>query len=171
MLTARGDGSSKVRLFTAAALGALAVALVGCGDSAHADPVDAFIGSWIYAQATGQAACPMTDPIDQTPTGNKTFGRGVSNALVDLTPLLNPPVVCDFGFDIDATGTIATAPTGQGCALRGGDVFTLRSWKFSLLSATMAEEIAAGDISFTISQATTTCAYTLMANLTRVSKD
>jgi hypothetical protein len=172
MLNARCDGSSKARVLGGFSLAALALTLAGCGDSSQ-DPAEAFIGSWIYSsEASGSAACPGTDALGETPTGNKTFARGISYALVDLTPLtLDRNVVCDYGFDV--AGTIATGVPGQGCALRGGDLFTLTSWTFKLLSATTAEELASAEISSTIPGQTTAtiCLYTMMAHLTRVSKD
>jgi hypothetical protein len=168
MFNARGDKSSKAPLLGgplfAAALALSALTLAGCGDSDE-DPVEAFVGTWVYADAVGTAACPGHEPLDETPVGNKLFARGIAHPLVDLTPLtLDRTIVCDFGFDV--AGTVATGIVGQGCALRGGDLFTLTSWTFGLLSPTTAEEVAAADIS-----SDPNCTYTMMAHLTRVSKD
>jgi hypothetical protein len=179
MLNARGAGLSKARRpgvlrtsFLASALALLALTAAGCGDSDE-DPVEAFVGTWAYSsEAVGSADCPGHASLDETPTGNKVFGRGIAVAgsgvahpLVDLTPLtLDRDIVCDFTFDV--AGTVATGVAGQGCALRGGDLFTLTSWTFKLLSATTAEEVAAADIA-----SDPNCTYTMMAHLTRVSKD
>lgn len=143
----------------------LALVLAGCGDSAE-DPVEGFVGTWAYSSdATGSAACVGIAALDETPTGNKIFARGIEHSLVDLTPLtLDKSIVCDYGFDV--VGTVATGVVGQGCALRGGDLFTLTSWTFKLLSPTTAEEVASADIA-----STPNCTYTMMAHLTRKSKD
>jgi hypothetical protein len=181
MLNARGAGSSNARrcgVFWAPVLAsALALMAAGCGDSAE-DPVEAFVGTWVYTSvAVGSADCPGHSSLDETPTGNKVFARGighpifdmktVAHPLVDLTPLtLDRNIVCDFTFDVNDAGTLATGVVGQGCALRGGDLFTLTSWTFSLTSATTADEIAKADIA-----SDPNCTYSMMAQLNRVSKD
>jgi hypothetical protein len=161
---------------TAAVLG---VALGGCGDSASADPADAFVGTWQYDQSTGAITCPGSDPIDEAPIGNKTFGLGVSAPLVDLTASpVDPATFCNTEFDISPSGAVATARTDASCTVTGGDTVTVDAWTFSLTSATTAEEKAAATIHITLSAVapattptTTTCAFTSMALLTRVAKD
>jgi hypothetical protein len=161
----------------AAALGlavALAggVTLAGCGDSAPDDPLLGYLGTWQYTKASGSASCPGGAPIDETPTGNKIFARGISTALVDLTALtLDRTVFCDFGFDV--MGPEAKATVGQGCALRGGDLFTVKNWTFSLTSETTAEEVASADLTVSVlnQPQPIICTYSMMATLTRISKD
>jgi hypothetical protein len=163
-------------LGTVAALGA---ALGGCGDSTSTDPADAFVGTWHYDQSTGSIVCPNSDPIDEAPIGNKTFGLGVSAPLVDLTPSpFDPATFCNTDFDISASGAVATARTDASCTVTGGDVVTIGAWTFSLTSATTAVEKAAATIHITMSPVapattptTSTCAFTSMAVLTRVAKD
>jgi hypothetical protein len=158
---------------TLALLGA--VALGGCGDTT--DPADQFAGTWHYDQSSGAITCPLSDPIDEAPTGNKLFGLGVSAPLVDLSSSpVDPMTFCNTNFDI--SGVVATARTDAGCTITGGDLVTVDSWTFSLTSATTAEEKAATTLHITtpaVAPATTpttsTCAYKSMALLTRVAKD
>ncbi len=169
MLNARGSsrwlGAAQLKTISLLASASLALVLAGCGDSAE-DPIEDFVGTWVYSsELSGSAACTGIASLDEKPTGNKTFVRGIAHSLVDLTPLtLDGSVRCNFAFDV--AGTVATGVPGQGCALRGGDLFTLTSWTFKLLSPTTAEEVAAADIA-----STPNCTYTMMARLTRISKD
>ena len=152
------------------AIGVFALALAGCGDSAPDDPTLRFVGTWQYDLATSKVTCPGADPLDTTPRGNKVIARGTMHDLVDLTVLSSSPkIFCNFGFDI--VGPEATAPTGQGCALLGTDIFTLSAWTFSLTGPDKAEEVASGDHAFTIQGMTTHCQYDLSATLNRVAKD
>jgi hypothetical protein len=165
---------SMTRSLTASlAAGLLALTIAGCGDSAPTAPVDPllqFLGVWHYDTADGKNSCPGFDPVDVTPAGNKRIGRGVDHALVDLSvTTLDREASCDFGFDVD--GLVATAPVGQGCALRGGSLETLTRWTLTLTSPTTMEEIATADDPLTLNMMPVTCKFTLMAELTRVSKD
>jgi hypothetical protein len=161
----------------AGAVALLAVALVGCGDSTSTDPADAFVGTWHYDQSSGAITCPNSDPLDEAPIGNETFGFGVSAPLVDLTPTpVDLATFCNTYFDI--SGAVATARTDASCTITGGDIVTVDSWTFSLTSATTAEEKAATTLHITLpavapatTPTTSTCAYTSMALLTRVAKD
>src|SRR5262249_27361774 len=146
-----------------------------------ATPADAFAGTWYYdpAQVQSVLQCPNADPTNQLPEPNKTFARGVSTALVDLSqsPLL-PGVFCNFGFDIDASGSGATAHPGQTCALTSLDNVSIDSatngsslWSFTLTSATTAEEIVQATAHFQIAGQVESCSWNLAAHLTRVSKD
>ena len=156
-------------------LGVLGVAASGCGDST-VDPAEQFVGAWSYDRSVGQLNCGG-EPIDESPTGNKTFGLGVTAPLVDLT--ISPAddtTFCDTPFDVD--GPVATARTTQSCTLLGGDTLTIDHWTFSLTSATTAEEQAAATFHSTQPATITgtmptpiSCAFTSTATLTRVSKD
>jgi hypothetical protein len=154
------------------------VALGGCGgDATTVDPADAFVGTWHYDQSTGAITCPNSDPVDEAPIGNKTFGVGVSAPLVDLTPSpVDPATFCNTDFDI--SGPVATARTDASCTITGGDIVTVDAWTFSLTSATTAEETAATTLHITVAPippattpTTNNCAYKSMALLTRVAKD
>jgi len=176
--------STRARLAPLTALVAGTVALLGvglggCGDTTSADPADAFVGTWHYDQSTGAITCPLSDPIDEAPIGNKTFGLGVSAPLVDLTPSpVDPMTFCNTSFDISASGAVATARIDASCTITGGDTVTVDKWTFSLTSPTTAEEVAATTLHITspaVPPATTptmsTCAFASMALLTRVAKD
>jgi hypothetical protein len=174
-MSTRAPFSPLAALAGAAAL--LGVALGGCGDSTSTDPADAFVGTWHYDQSSGAITCPNSDPIDEAPIGNKTFGLGVSAPLVDLTPSpVDPATFCNTYFDI--SGAVATAHTDASCTITGGDIVTVDSWTFSLTSPTTAEEKAATTLHITMpavppatTPTTSTCAFASMAVLTRVAKD
>jgi hypothetical protein len=167
----------------AVVLAALGASLAGCGSDTS--PADGFVGTWHYDEAQSTVTCGQ-DTLPQPPTPNKTFGAGIATALVDLSPsALDPTVNCDFGFDV--AGPVATVKAGQVCALTGGDTVTVDHtndnaasplWTFTLNSPTSAEELATATIHFKFAGATadappteTTCAYSLIAHLTRLSKD
>ncbi|HVZ73946.1 MAG TPA: hypothetical protein VHJ20_16315 [Polyangia bacterium] len=164
-------------LFTTLAV--MASTLAGCGDSSQ-DPAVRFVGTWHYVDSMASATCPGSDPIDESPKGNKTFERGVSHDLVDVTQFsfngsIYGTIFCDFQFDID--GPTASATAGQGCALPGGDIFTVQSWTFSLNPPTSAtdypaEEIAQGTLTANLPGQTTPeiCTYALTAHLQRITK-
>jgi hypothetical protein len=169
--------------------GAIAIALTlaglaaGCGDSnsATTDPAAAFAGTWSYdpAQESSVLQCPGADATNQLPDPNKTLARGISSALVDLSPSpLLPGVFCNFVFDIDASGAIATAHAGQTCALTSLDNLSLDTamdgtslWTFTLTSATTAEELVQATAHFQIAGQIQSCSWNLKAHLTRVSKE
>ncbi|HVU52840.1 MAG TPA: hypothetical protein VHL80_19295 [Polyangia bacterium] len=168
-----------------AAVAAVALALsalgAGCGDSngGTSDPADAFVGTWSYNEVQSVLQCPNAAPVNQLPDPNKTFARGVSSALVDLSqsPLLSG-VFCNFQFDIDGSGTVATARTGQTCALTSLDSVSIDDttagtslWTFTLNSATTAEEIVQATAHFQITGTIQSCSWNLLAHLTRVSKE
>jgi hypothetical protein len=97
--------------------------------------------------------------------------------LVELTTTpVDPGIFCNTAFDVD--GPVATARTDGSCVLTGGDELTVDMWTFTLTSATTAEEKVAETIHImkpavppATNITTTTCAFTLMAVLTRISKD
>jgi hypothetical protein len=120
----------------------LVLGAAGCGsDGTPAGPGAAFVGTWLYGQATGALTCD-DGVIDETPGGNKTFATGVDDGtIVDLTrSVLDSAITCDFAFDV--SGPVATARTDQTCAMTGGlDVLSFKAadaWTFTLLSATTA---------------------------------
>jgi hypothetical protein len=162
----------------ALACGALAV---GCGDSKSGttDPSDAFVGTWLYGDTQSVLQCPGADPTNQFPEPNKTFAHGISAPLVDLSPSpLLSGVFCDFAFDVDASGVVATAQPGQTCALTSLDNISVDQsasgaslWTFSLNSATTAEEVVQATAHFQIAGKIESCTWNLLAHLTRVSKD
>jgi len=177
---------STVTRGSAAAPAALALAFAalaaGCGDSktgASSDPADAFVGTWLYSDATSVLQCPGADPTNQLPEPNKTFAHGISAALVDLSPSpLLSGVFCDFAFDVDGTGVVATARPGQTCALTPLDNVSVDSaadntslWTFTLNSATTAEEVVQATAHFQIAGKIESCSWMMAAHLTRVSKD
>lgn len=168
-------------LVLALTLGALAA---GCGDSnggngSSTGPADAFVGTWYYNQVQSVLQCPGADPANQLPEPNKTFAHGASAALVDLSPSpLLPGVFCDFGFDVDSTGAVATARGGQTCALTTLDSLSIDTttdgtslWTFTLNSSTTAEEVVQATAHFQIAGQVESCYWKLAAHLTRVSKD
>jgi hypothetical protein len=159
------------RILVGAGAVLLGLSFAGCGDSSPNDPALRFVGTWQYAAAKAEVTCPGGDPIDETPTGNKRIERGTMHDLVDVSPILIPPIYCDFAFDID--GPEAKGVVNQGCALRGGDLLTLKTWSFALTGPDQAEEVAQADASLTFlnQPAPVMCSYTSMAKLTRVSKD
>jgi hypothetical protein len=166
--------------------GAIALVLLGtlaagCGDSngTTTGPADAFVGTWYYSQVQSVLQCPGADPTNQLPEPNKTFAHGASAALVDLSPSpLLPGVFCDFGFDVDSTGAVATARGGQTCALTSLDSLSIDKttdgtslWTFTLNSPTTAEEVIQATAHFQIAGQIESCSWNLAAHLTRVSKD
>jgi hypothetical protein len=175
--------STVIRRFPGAlavAFAALAAAGAGCGSSDKSgttDPTDDFVGSWRYAQVQSVLQCANADPTNQLPEPNKTFARGISAALVDLSPSpLLPGVFCDFGFDI--SNGIATAQPNQTCALTMLDSLTIDVgadgsplWTFTLTSPSTASEVVQATAHFQISGQPSTCSWNLVANLTRISKD
>ena len=169
--------STRARFAPLAALALLGVVLGGCGDTTTVDPADAFVGTWHYDQSTGAIMCPLADPIDEAPIGNKTFGYGVEAPLVDLTASpVDPATFCNTYFDI--SGPVATARTDASCTITGGDIVTVDSWTFSLTSATTAKEVVAESLHITTAPVppatmpmTKVCAFNSMALLTRVAKD
>jgi hypothetical protein len=166
-----------------AILGALAGVGAGCGNGSSdptttADAADDFVGTWRYDQWSSVLQCPGSSATDQPPQPNKTFARGITSALVDLSPSpLLDGVFCDFGFDV--AFPIATAQSNQTCAVTGVDTFTIDQkagngpplWTFTLNSATTAEEIVQGTLHIQGTGTTETCSWNLAAHLTRVSKD
>jgi hypothetical protein len=169
-----------VRVFVLASLGA---GLVGCGSDTS--PVDDFIGTWHYTDATSVLQCVDRDPLNQPPASNKTFARGISAALVDLSvsPLgLSNGVVCDFGFDV--AGPVATAQAKQSCAITTLDTVTIDQpngaaplWTFTLNSATTAEELATATVHLVLPGVNIgdppqdqACSWMLIGHLTRISK-
>src|SRR5450432_426139 len=180
--------SSHARFQTSHALCTLVLATLGAsfaGCGSDTSPAEGFVGTWRYDEAQSTVTCGQ-DTLPQPPAPNKTFGAGVATALVDLSPSpLDSTINCDFGFDV--AGPIATVKAGQVCALTGGDTVTVDHtnddaasplWTFTLNSATTAEKLATATIHFKFAGATadappteTTCAYSLIAHLTRLSKD
>jgi hypothetical protein len=171
------------------ALVALAALAAGCGSSdgsgdgggssnSVTGSADDFAGTWLYTDVQSVLQCPGADPTNQLPQPNKTFARGVSAALVDLSPSpLLPGVFCDFGFDI--SGAVATAQPNQTCALTSLDYLTIDQapmsgpplWTFTLNSATTAEEILQATAHFQVTGKSESCSWNLAAHLTRISKD
>ena len=153
----------------------LTAAVAGCG--ADASGADDFVGTWRYLDVSSMLQCTGADPQAQPPEPNKTFARGVSSALVDLSPSpLLSGVFCDFGFDV--SGPKATAQPGQTCALTALDSLTINQpdmqapkWTFTLNSPTTAEELIDATAHFSISGAASTCSWSLTGHLQRVSKD
>ena len=170
--------------FAALAVVALTLAGLGagCGDSnsGTADPAADFVGAWRYDQVTSVLQCPSGVPTNEPPNPNKTFARGATTALVDLSqsPLLEG-VFCDFGFDVNDAATVATAHPGQTCALTSLDNVSIDEptagsttlWTFTLTSATTADEIVQATAHFQLSGALQSCVWSLQGKLTRVSKD
>jgi hypothetical protein len=160
---------------------ALAAVGAGCGDSnsgTTADPADAFAGTWLYNEVQSVVQCPGAALTNAPPDPNKTFAHGVSSALVDLSqsPLLSG-VFCDFAFDVDSSGTTATARADQTCSLTSLDSVSIDKsmgaslWTFTLTSATTAEEVVQATAHFQITGQVESCSWNLAAHLTRVSKD
>jgi hypothetical protein len=163
--------------------GALALGAAGCGDSGpdapatQATPADDFVGTWRYLDVQSVLQCAGADPTNQPPDPNKTFAHGIGAAVVDLSPSpLLQGVFCDYGFDV--SGAVATAQPGQTCALTSLDSLTIDEpqdqaplWTFTLNSATTAEELATTTAHFFVAGAPTTCSWTLVGHLTRISKD
>lgn len=158
--------------------------LAGCGEDTTA--ADQYVGTWRYDDAQSTVQCVGTDPIAQPPAANKVFGRGLGAEIVDLTisPLeRDRGVTCDFVFDV--SGPVATIRAGQVCALNSIDTLTIDQdgdgkpqWTFSLTGPTKAEEIAASTIHIiqppkTVGDPPTEelCSWSLVAHLTRISKD
>jgi hypothetical protein len=168
-----------------AALAIAAVGLAGCGSDATS--ADDFVGAWHYLDEKSTVQCLNADPHEEPPAPNKIFGRGVSSALVDLSPSplgLDSGVVCDFGFDV--AGLVATTEDKQTCAIDPVDTLTIDDdattgkplWTFTLNSATTAEELVTGTIHITLPSSTVggnpvqqTCAWTLVGHLARLTKD
>jgi hypothetical protein len=157
----------------------------GCdGDSgggavaAQSSPADDFAGTWLYGDLQSFVQCPGASPASQPPQPNKRLARGITSAIVDLSesPLLSG-IFCDIGFDIDATGTIATAQPNQTCALTALDSFSIDQpsgkplWSFTLNSPTTAEEIVQATVHFLINGAASTCSWNMAAHLTRIAKE
>src|SRR5450432_3573487 len=172
--------SSGVR-FTAFALAGLGAVLAGCND---ANPADAFAGDWRYDDVMSTVACPNVEALSQPPAPNKTFGRGASSALVDLSPSplgLGNGVFCDFAFDV--SGPYATIQPDQTCFVDTVDTLTIDRpdmsqpplWSFTLNSATAAEEIAKGTVHISATGSASgmaeSCLWTLTGHLTRLTKD
>jgi len=108
----------------AAAIAALGLAVAGCGSDATS--ADDFVGAWHYLDEKSTVQCLNADPHEEPPAPNKIFGRGVSSALVDLSPSplgLDSGVVCDFGFDV--AGLVATTEDKQTCAIDPVDTLTI----------------------------------------------
>lgn len=168
-------GLSSARAVWLATLAVVGAGLAGCG--ADASPADDFVGTWLYdyAQTKSTVQCLNSDPLDQPPAPNKTFGRGVSAPLVDLSVSpLDSAVFCDFEFDV--AGPVATIKAGQTCTLTGGDTLTIDEWTFTQVnSPTTAEELVDGTIHLTLPTPTgpqeETCAWSLVAHLTRIAKE
>jgi hypothetical protein len=167
----------------------LALATAGCGsEGTPAGPGAAFVGSWLYGQATGSLTC-ADGAIDETPGGNKELATGVEDGtVVDLSrSVLDSAINCDFAFDVK--GPVATARTDQTCAMTGGlDVLSFKpasdtkpkddAWTFTLLSPTTAEEVVQMTLTMTTpspdigGQPTSVdCLLEIAAHLRRVSKD
>ena len=163
------------------ALAALAASAAACGDSngtgTTTDPADDVAGTWRYAQVQSVLQCPNADPTNQLPEPNKTLARGVSAALVDLSPSpLLPGVFCDFGFDI--SNGIATAQPKQTCPLTSLDNLTIDVgadgaplWTITLNSPSTASEVVQATAHFQVAGQPESCSWNLTAALTRVSKD
>jgi len=151
--------------------------LAGCGD----DPIatDDYVGTWHYEEVRSSIQCPGGDPFDQPPPPNKTFARGVDASLVDLSlSALDDLVFCNFGYDV--AGPVATVKRGQTCVLTGGDTFTVDKatddgpplWTFSLNSATTAEERGAATVLLSVlAPMDTSCSWSFVGHLKRISKD
>lgn len=169
---------------TIAALGWVAVLAAGCGEGSTA--ADQYTGTWRYDDATSIVQCLNADPLALPPLKNKTFAPGLGAEIVDLStsPLEKGRVVnCNFAFDV--AGPVARARADQSCQLNSIDVLTIDqsadgkpAWTFTLNSPTTAEEIVASTIHIFETSTTpgappteTTCAWSMTAHLTRITKD
>lgn len=158
----------------------------GCGEDASGGPADQYAGTWRYDDAQSIVQCLNSDPLSQPPFANKTWARGIGSEIVDLSvsPLeKSRGVTCDFAFDV--AGPKARIRPDQTCQLNSIDVLTIDNdvegkpgWTFTLNAATKAEEIVSSTIH--IFQPSTepgappietTCAWSMTAHLTRISKD
>jgi hypothetical protein len=184
MMTRAGSQGSRAPAVWLATLAVVGAGLAGCG--ADASPADDFVGTWLYdyTMTKSTVQCLDSDPLDQPPAPNKTFGRGVSAALVDLSVSpLDSAIFCDTEFDV--AGPIATAQDMQTCTLTGGITVTIDKpdpqkaplWSFTLLSATTAEEQVMATIHITSLDPITgkpvemTCSWMLAGRLTRIAKE
>lgn len=161
------------RALVFAGLAACASVAGGCSDDA-ANPTDDFVGTWRYVDYSSILQCPQSDPMSQPPQPNKTFARGPSGGVVDLSPspLLNNSY-CDFAFALN--GAVATAEPGQTCQLTSLDTLTIDGspprWTFTLNSPTTAEELVTATAHFSLADTTSACAWSFTGHLQRVSKD
>jgi hypothetical protein len=166
---------------TIAALAWAAVLAAGCGEAADSQ----YTGTWRYDDAQSIVQCLNADPLSLPPLKNKTFAPGLGAEIVDLSssPLEKGRVVnCNFAFDV--AGPIARAQPDQACQLNTIDVLTIDTadgkpaWTFTLNSATKAEEIVAATIHIFQTAPNpadppveTTCAWSMAAHLTRITKE
>jgi hypothetical protein len=174
-------------LSTIAALCGAAALAAGCGEDSGG-PADQYAGVWRYDDAQSVVQCLDADPLSQPPLANKTWARGIGAEIVDLSviPLeKSRGVTCDFAFDV--TGPKARIRPDQTCQLNSIDVLTIDpdpaaegkpAWTFTLNAATKAEEIVTSTIHIFQPSTTpgappveTTCAWSMIAHLTRISKD
>jgi hypothetical protein len=173
-------------LSTIAVLGAVTLA-AGCGE-ADGGPADQYAGTWRYDDAQSIVQCLNSDPLSQPPLSNKTWARGVGGGIVDLSiiPLeKSRGVTCDFAFDI--AGPKARIRPDQTCQLNSIDVLTIDpdpaadgkpAWTFTLNAPTKAEEIVTSTIHIFqpstepgAPPVETTCAWSMVAHLTRITKE
>jgi hypothetical protein len=182
-MTSRAWPLSRYGGASALALALVLVSAAGCDDdstgsgaSALTSPADDFVGTWLYGDFQSFLQCPGAEPASQPPQPNKTFARGTTSALVDLSPSpLLPGVFCDITFDV--AGPVATAQPNQTCALTALDNLTIDQpmgtslWTFTLNSATTAEEIVQATAHFQINGQLSSCSWNMAAHLTRISKD
>jgi hypothetical protein len=89
--------------------------------------------------------------------GHKIWAEGITSDLVDLTDN------CNYKFDV--SNKVATIQPNQNCAFASGDSETPSSWRFSLLAASTAEEVA------TTTLDGTTCLFTASSTLSKISKN
>ena len=132
----------------------LATVAVGCGDDANS--VAPFVGTWEYTQSDGTLTCTGVNQPEAF-SGRKTWGEGVVSDLVDLTE------DCNYRFTVK--GKVATIDAMQTCLLPSGDTEAPVAWRFSLLSATTAEEVMMTSVQGT------SCTFSISSNLTKVSKN
>jgi hypothetical protein len=174
----RLSGALALAFFGFAAL----AALPGCDDGGtKADsgttPADDIAGTWRYLDVSSVVQCPDSTPLSVPPDPNKVLVRGIDSALVDLSPSpLLAGVWCDIAFDV--TGPVATAQPNQVCTLTALDSFTIDQpeggaplWTFTLNSATTAEELVTATIHYVLAGQPTTCSWSLVGHLKRISKD
>lgn len=157
------------------------VGLVGCGEESTA--ADQFVGTWRYGDVMSTVQRFDADPQSLPVAPHKTFVHGVGAEIVDLSqsPLMRD-TLCDFVFDV--AGPVAQIRPEQTCFLNSVDTLTIDLgpdgkplWTFKLTSATTAEELATGTMHIyhpDTSQGPATeetASWSLVAHLTRISKD
>lgn len=134
--------SSIVRVCGAAA----ALFLFGCGSSSIAgDPAANFVGNWTFGSGSINATCNLSIPSFDLTGDTLTITRVDPTHVA--TNLQGNGLMCDVNFTV--TGSIATATSGQTCAVTttiGGTSVTaiiqISSWSLTVSGDTLTNSMS-----------------------------